>query len=152
MATENTEKKTVEAVHLAKQTLEPSTQPFDKAIQQQFGKTMELAYQTSHDLATDLATYARESLDLVMPMTDIMTSGYQATTSKLVESAQQTVQRNVKVINDLLQARTFNDALQIQDRYLWESTETFLTTSAQIAQLTADTATEATQKLGHRSA
>jgi hypothetical protein len=148
MATENTEKKTVEAVHLAKQTLEPSTQPFDKAIQQQFGKTMELAYQTSHDLAT----YARESLDLVMPMTDIMTSGYQATTSKLAESAQQTVQRNVTVINDLLQARTFHDALQIQDRYLWESTETFLTTSAQIAQLTADKANEATQKLGHRKA
>jgi len=140
MATENTEKKTVEAVHLAKQTLEQSTQPFDKA--------MELAYQISHDLAK----YARESLDFVMPMTNVMTSGYQATTSKLVESAQQTVQRNVKVINDLLQARTFHDALQIQDRYLWESTETFLTASAQIAQLTADKATEVTQKLGHRRA
>jgi hypothetical protein len=131
---------TVEAGHKATQQIyEQSSQQLEKVMAR------------THLASYALVRHAGENLTQVAQVTHVVTAGYPSVASKLVEYAHQTAQRNVDTLNQLLQARTVNDALQLQTQYFRDSLGAFLKTSAQIAQVATDTANEARQKLNHRS-
>jgi hypothetical protein len=130
---------TLEAGRKATQQILQSSQEFDKVMER------------THRASYALAQHAGETLTQVAQVTHIVATGYPSITSKLVEYTQQSAQRNVDTLNQLLQARTVNDALQLQTQYARDSLEAFLKTSAQIAQVATDTANEARQTLGRRS-
>jgi hypothetical protein len=56
----------------------------------------------------------------------------------------------VDALNQAFRVRSPNDLLNIQSRYLQDSLNAMLTTSAKISQITADTANEAAGKLNQR--
>jgi phasin family protein len=104
----------------------------------------------THRASYVIAQHASENLTHVAQMTHIVAAGYPSIGSKFAEYVHQTTQRNVDTLNQLLQVRTVNDALQLQTQYLRDSLEAFLNTSAQIAQVATDTANEARQTLSKR--
>jgi hypothetical protein len=128
--------------HTARGTIEAGRQAAQQILEQssqQVDKVVERTHRASYALAQ------------VAQVTHIVAAGYPSIASKLVEYTQQSAQRNVDTLNQLLQARTVNDALQLQTQYARDSLEAFLKTSAQIAQVATDTANEARQTLGRRS-
>ena len=136
--------------HTARGTMEAGRQAAQQILKQssqQVDKVMERTHRASYALAQ----HAGDNLTQVAQVTHIVAAGYPSIASKLVEYTQQSAQRNVDTLNQLLQMRTVNDALQLQTQYLRDSLEAFLTTSAQIAQVATDTANEARQTLGRRS-
>jgi hypothetical protein len=136
--------------HTARGTIEAGRQAAQQILEQssqQVDKVMERTHRASYALAQ----HAGENLTQVAQVTHIVAAGYPSIASKLVEYTQQSAQRNVDTLNQLLQARTVNDALQLQTQYARDSLEAFLKTSAQIAQVATDTANEARQTLGRRS-
>jgi hypothetical protein len=105
--------------------------------------------QASHT-AREVADRTGQNFDTVMQVATTAASGYQSVMSELVGQSQQAAQRYVDALNQAFRVRSPNDLLNIQSRYLQDSLNAMLTTSAKISQITADTANEAAGKLNQR--
>jgi len=139
---DNTFKKALEAASndvAATPTVRPSPQSFAKATEE--------PVRTTHDVAL----HGGEKLNQIAQVPHVVAFGYPSIVFKLVEYTQQTVQRNVTVLSQMLQARTFNDRLELQAQYVRDSVTAFQKTNAQIAQVSTDAANEARQVLRRRS-
>jgi hypothetical protein len=100
--------------------------------------------------AREVADRTGQNFDTVMQVATTAASGYQSVMSELVGQSQQAAQRYVDALNQAFRVRSPNDLLNIQSRYLQDSLNAMLTTSAKISQITADTANEAAGKLNQR--
>jgi len=100
--------------------------------------------------ARDVAQRTGQNLDTVMQVATTAASGYQSVMSELVGQSQQAAQRYIDAVNQTLRVRNANDLLNIQSRYLHDSLNAFLSTSAKISQISADVANEAADKLNQR--
>jgi len=120
----------------------PSPKLFDKSI----NEASEKLNRTAHEFVQ----HAGENLDQTAKATHVMARGYPAIASALADFAKQAAHRNSTVLSQMFQARTFNDRLQLQSQYVWDSLEAALKTNARIAQVSLETGKEVKQMFTRR--
>ena len=95
---------------------------------------------------------ANQNLDLALQLTGTAASGYQSVQSELAGQARQAVQRTQDALTQASQVRSPTALLDLQNSYLTDSLRAVLATNARLAEIAADVARQATDKLQHRAA
>ena len=95
---------------------------------------------------------AGQNLNLTLQLTGTAVSSYQAVQSKLAEHAQQAVQRTLDALTQASQVRSPTALLDLQSTYLTDSLQAVLATSTRLAEIAAEVAQQAADKLYHRAA
>jgi len=95
---------------------------------------------------------ANQNLTLALQLTGTAASGYQSAQSELAGQARQAVQRTQDALTQASQVRSPTALLDLQGSYLTDSLRAMLATNARLAQIAADVARQAADKLPHRAA
>jgi hypothetical protein len=95
---------------------------------------------------------ADQNLALALQLAGTAVSSYQAVQSELAEHAQQAVQRTLDALTQASQVRSPIALLDLQSTYLTDSLQAVLATSARLAEIAAEVAQQAADKLQHRAA
>jgi hypothetical protein len=95
---------------------------------------------------------AGQNLDLALQLTGTAASGYQSVHSELAGHARQAVQRTQDALTQASQVRSPTALLDLQNSYLTDSLRAALATNARLAQIAADVARQAADKLQRRAA
>ena len=95
---------------------------------------------------------ANQNLDLALQLTGTAASGYRSVQSELAGQARQAVQRTQDALTQVSQMRSPTALLDLQGSYLTDSLRAALATNARLAEIAADVARRAADKLQHRAA
>ena len=95
---------------------------------------------------------ANQNLDLALQLTGTAASGYQSVQAELVGQARQAVQRAQDALTQASQVRSPTALLDLQGSYLTDSLRAALATNARLAEIAADVARQAADKLQRRAA
>ena len=95
---------------------------------------------------------ANQNLDLALQLTGTAASGYQSVQAELAGQARQAVQRTQDALTQASQVRSPTALLDLQGSYLTDSLRAALATNARLAEIAADVARQAADKLQHRAA
>src|SRR5687768_7048650 len=95
---------------------------------------------------------AGQNLDLALQLAGTATSGYQSVQTELAGQARQAVQRTQDALTQASQVRSPTALLDLQGSYLTDSLQAVLVTNARLAEIAADVARQAVDKLQHRAA
>src|SRR5688500_13446357 len=95
---------------------------------------------------------ANQNLDLALQLTGTAASGYRSVQAELAGQARQAVQRTQDALAQASEVRSPTALLDLQGSYLTDSLRAALATNARLAEIAADVARQATDKLQHRAA
>ena len=95
---------------------------------------------------------ANQNLNLALQLTGTAASGYQSVQAELAKQARQAVQRTQDTLTQASQVRSPTALLDLQNSYLADSLQAALATNARLAQIAADVARQAADKLQRRAA
>jgi N-acetylglucosamine kinase-like BadF-type ATPase len=102
--------------------------------------------------AQTVVQQANQNLDLALQLTGTAASGYQSVQAELAKQARQAVQRTQDALTQASQVRSPTALLDLQSSYLTDNLRAALATNARLAEIAADVARQATDKLQHRAA
>ena len=102
--------------------------------------------------AQTVVQQANQNLDLALQLTGTAASGYQSVQAELAKQARQAVQRTQDTLTQASQVRSPTALLDLQNSYLADSLQAALATNARLAQIAADVARQAADKLQRRAA
>jgi len=88
-----------------------------------------------------------ENLDLMKRLAETMASGVREASSDMVDWTQQVSERQAEAMRQITQARSMEEVLDIQNRYIRENLQALLDLNAKIARVSADKADEASGHL-----
>jgi hypothetical protein len=88
-----------------------------------------------------------ENLDLMKRLAETMASGVREASSDMVDWTRQLSERQAEAMRQITQARSMEEVLDIQNRYIRENLQGLLDLSAKVARLSADKADEASGHL-----
>jgi hypothetical protein len=114
-------------------------------------KAQHLVEQTART-AQSAVQQAGQNLALALQLTGTAVSSYQSVQSKLAEHAQQAVQRTLDALTQASQVRSPTALLDLQSTYLTDSLQAVLTINARLAEIAAEVAQQAADKLQYRAA
>jgi hypothetical protein len=95
---------------------------------------------------------AGQNLDLALQLTGTAVSSSQAVQSTLAEHVQQAVQRTLDALTQASKVRSPTALLDLQNSYVTDSLQAVLVTNARLAEIAANVAQQAADKLQHRAA
>jgi N-acetylglucosamine kinase-like BadF-type ATPase len=95
---------------------------------------------------------AGQNLDLALQLAGTATSGYQSVQAELAGQARQAVQRTQDALTQASQVRSPTALLDLQSTYLTDSLQAVLATNARLAEIAAEVAQQAADKLQYRAA
>jgi cobalamin-dependent methionine synthase I len=98
---------------------------------------------TSSRVSQEAAQRTSANLELMKRLAETMLSGAREASSETVEWT-----RQAEATRQITQARSMEEMLDIQDRYIRENLQTLLDLSARVSRLSADKASEASGHLG----
>ena len=102
--------------------------------------------------AQTVVQQANQNLDLALQLTGTAASGYQSVQAELAKQARQAVQRTQDALTQASQVRSPTALLDLQGSYLTDSLRAVLATNARLAEIAADVARQAADKLQRRAA
>jgi len=102
--------------------------------------------------AQNAVQQANQNLDLALQLTGTAASGYRSVHSEVAAYARQAAQRTQDALTQASQVRSPNALLDLQNFYLTDSLRAALATNARLAEIAADVARQAADKLQHRAA
>jgi hypothetical protein len=102
--------------------------------------------------AQTVVQQANQNLDLALQLTGTAASGYQSVQAELAKQARQAVQRTQDALTQASQVRSPTALLDLQSSYLTDNLRAALATNARLAEIAADVARQATDKLQQRAA
>jgi iron-sulfur cluster repair protein YtfE (RIC family) len=103
---------------------------------------------TSSRVSQEAAQRTSANLELMKRLAETMLSGAREASSETVEWTRQAAERQAEASRQITQARSMEEMLDIQDRYIRENLQTLLDLSARVSRLSADKASEASGHLG----
>jgi hypothetical protein len=109
----------------------------------------QLQRQTSAVLGNpqEAARRMNENLDLMKRLAETMASGFREASSEVVDWTRRASERQTEVTRQITQARSMDEVLDIQNRYVRENLQALLDFSAKVARLSADKASEASSQV-----
>ena len=81
-------------------------------------------------------------------LAETMASSVREASSEVGEWTRRAIERQTEATRQITQARSMDEVLDIQNRYLRENLQSLLDLSAKVSQLSADKASEASSQLG----
>ena len=101
----------------------------------------------SGERAEQAARQSSQNLDILMQCSTVLAQGFQMMSREWMSYAQGSMQRNVEGFSAILRSRNPRDAMAAQSELLKQNMEGLLNGGAKIAQLSAEVANEAVQKI-----
>jgi hypothetical protein len=98
----------------------------------------------------DAAQRTSENLELMKRLAETMASSVRETSSEMVEWAQQASKQQQEATRQLTQARSLDEVLDTQNRYVRANLQALLDFSARILHRSADTASETSGQLQNK--
>jgi hypothetical protein len=107
--------------------------------------------QMSAKVSQDLVNRSGQNFEMMRRIAETMASGARSAATECAEYAQHTAKRQAEMMQQLSGARSPDDVLEIQNRYLQENLRELLSFSERLSTLSAEKAREAGQKLDRQS-
>ena len=104
----------------------------------------------SAKISQDLIERSGQNFEMMKRIAETLTSGGKSAVSECGEYAQNTAKRQSEMMRQLTSARSPNDVLEIQTRYLQDSLRELLSFSERLSRLSADKAKEAGERLDQK--
>jgi hypothetical protein len=104
----------------------------------------------SAKVSQDLIERSGQNFEMMKRIAETLTSGGKNAVSECGEYAQNTAKRQAEMMQQLTSARSPNDVLEIQNRYLQDSLRELLSFSERLSRLSADKAKEAGEHLDQK--
>jgi hypothetical protein len=102
---------------------------------------------TSSRVSQEAAQRTSANLELMKRLAETMLSGAREASSETVAWTRQAAERQAEASRQITQARSMEEMLDIQDRYIRENLQALLDLSARVSRLSADKASEASGQL-----
>jgi hypothetical protein len=102
---------------------------------------------TSSRVSQEAAQRTSANLELMKRLAETMLSGAREASSETVAWTRQAAERQAEASRQITQARSMEEMLAIQDRYIRENLQALLDLSARVSRLSADKASEASGHL-----
>ncbi len=102
---------------------------------------------TTSRASQEAARRTSENLELMKRLAETMVSGARETSSEMVDWTRQAAERQAEATRQITQARSMDEVLDIQSRYIRENLQALLDLSAKVSRLSADKASEASGHL-----
>jgi hypothetical protein len=103
---------------------------------------------TSSRVSQEAAQRTSANLELMKRLAETMLAGAREASSETVAWTRQAAERQAEASRQITQARSLEEMLAIQDRYIRENLQALLDLSARVSRLSADKASEASGHLG----
>jgi hypothetical protein len=95
----------------------------------------------------EAARRTSENLELMRRLAETMASGVKETSSELMDWARQATERQTEATRQITQARSMEEVLDVQNRYIRENLLSLLDFSAKVQRQSADRASQASDQL-----
>jgi hypothetical protein len=130
--------RTAEAARTATEAgAEATRQGADKLREQ-----MDTMLGTTSRVSQEAAQRTNANLELMKRLAETMLSGVREASSETVTWTRQAAERQAEATRQITQARSMEEMLDIQDRYIRENLQALLDLSARVSRLSADKASE----------
>jgi len=104
----------------------------------------------SAKVSRELIEHSGQNFEVMRRIAETLASGVQAAASECTEYAQHTAQRQTEMMQQLSAARSPNEVLEIQNRFLKDNLKELLSFSERLSRLSADKAREAGERLDYQ--
>jgi hypothetical protein len=119
-------------------------------LRSQMGKAGDVAGMSAQ-VSQELIQRSGQNFEMMKRIAEAMTSGARSAASECAEYAKHSAQRQTEMMQQLASARSPNDVLDIQNRYLQDNLKELLSFSERLSRLSADKAREASDKIDQKS-
>jgi len=120
-----------------------ATQPEAERLQRQMSGMVDITSRVSQEATRRTS----ENLDLMKRLAETLASGVREASSDMVDWTRQVSDRQAEAMRQITQARSMEEVLDIQNRYIRENLQGLLDLSAKISRLSANKASEASGQL-----
>jgi hypothetical protein len=103
--------------------------------------------QRATDAGAEAARRTSENLELMKRLAETMLAGAREASSEVVEWTRQATERQAEATRQITQARSPDEMLDLQNRYIRDNLQALLDLSARVSRLSADKASEASGHL-----
>jgi len=117
----------------------------------QFRNQMTGMAEMSAKVSQDLIQRSGQNFEMMRRIAETMASGARSAAAECGEYAQHTAKRQAEMMQQLGSARSPDDVLEIQNRYLQDNLKELLSFSERLSRLSADKAKEASERLDRKS-
>jgi hypothetical protein len=104
----------------------------------------------SAKVSQELIQRSGQNFEMMKRIAETMTSGARSAASECAEYAKHSAKRQTEMMQQLASARSPNDVLDIQNRYLQDNLKELLTFSERLSRLSADKAREASENIDQK--
>src|SRR3954468_14086688 len=139
--------RTADAARAATEAGAQATRQGTEKLQEQMSSMLGTAGRASQEAARRTS----ENLELMKRLAETMASGAKEASSELVAWTRQASERQTTATREITQARSLDEVLDFQNRYIRENLQALLDFSGKISRLSAETASEASRKLDQGS-
>jgi len=137
-----------------KDTATEATRQAESTIRQgadQFRNQMTGMAEMSAKVSQDLIQRSGQNFEMMRRIAETMASGARSAATECGEYVQHTAKRQAEMMQQLSSARSADDVLEIQNRYLQDNLKELLTFSERLSRLSAEKAKEASERLDRKS-
>jgi hypothetical protein len=120
-----------------------ATRQGGEQLQRQMNTVLDATSRTSQEAAQRMS----ENLDLMKRLGETVASGLRETSSEMVEWLRRATERQTEATRQITQARSMDEVLEVQSRYIRENLQALLNVTAKVSRLSADKANEASSHL-----
>ncbi len=118
-------------------------------LRSQMGKAGDVAGMSAK-VSQELIERSGQNFEMMKRIAEAMTSGARSAASECAEYAKHSAKRQTEMMQQLASARSPNDVLDIQNRYLQDNLKELLTFSERLSLISADKAREASEKIDQK--
>jgi hypothetical protein len=119
-------------------------------LRNQMGNMQDMAGMSAK-VSQELIQRSGQNFEMMKRIAESMTSGARSAASECAEYAKSSAKRQTEMMQQLASARSPNDVLDIQNRYLQDNLKELLSFSERLSRLSADKAREASEKIDRKS-
>ena len=98
-------------------------------------------------VSQEAAQRASENLELMKRLAETMTSGIREASSEVLQWTRQASERQAEAMRQITQAKSMDEALNVQSNYIWENLQSLLDLSTKVSRVSADKTSEASGHL-----
>jgi hypothetical protein len=98
-------------------------------------------------VSQEAARRASENLELMKRLAETMTSGVREASSEVLQWTRQASERQAEAMRQMAQAKSMDEALNLQSNYIRENLQSLLDLSTKVSRVSADKTSEASGHL-----
>ena len=118
-------------------------------LRNQMGNMQDMAGMSAK-VSQELIQRSGQNFEMMKRIAESMTSGARSAATECAEYAKNSAKRQTEMMQQLTSARSPNDVLDIQNRYLQDNLKELLSFSERLSRLSADKAREASEKIDQK--